>query len=124
MKLPFLQYLQKLINRQDEKENLYRRELMGEIGPIFFTWAEEFVCDGNVNRFITLDKAWEDYHNNPDTFKNITRFWFKSKLQKYCRLKGYVFNPVEQCTNDFSRIIRYNSAAGRSIEYLFIKLPQ
>lgn len=121
MKKTILKSIRQLFGR---KETLQKEDLKQEIGLSFFRWAEEYFAYENLNRLLMIEEVLEDYDNNPDTLKNITIRWFKEKLTLYCIYNEHQLNPIEHCTTETGRIIRYNINSGKSKEFIFIKSQQ
>lgn len=121
MKKTILKRFRQLFGKKSISENERLQQLRDEIGITFLNWAEEFFCKENLNRLLMIENVLEDYNNNPDTSKNITIGWFKSKLRLYCAYRGHLYNPLYHCTTETGRIIRYNIQDGKSKEFIFIE---
>ena len=76
-------------------ERLEQRKLRQDIGELFISWADEyFSSDEHLNHRLVKKDLFDALVNyDPAVRKFITPNAFKKKLQKYCKWKGYVFNP-------------------------------
>jgi len=76
-------------------ERLEQRQLRQEITEDFINWAEEFFSkDSNRNnRLQRKDLTDKFFDYAPIQKKYITATEFKKKIVKYCKWKGYDFNP-------------------------------
>lgn len=76
-------------------ERLEIRRLRQDIGETFLLWADEYYSEisrvGDRIPRKTLYDAFLDYA--PEQRKYCSATVFKKKLQKYCKLRGYIFNP-------------------------------
>lgn len=89
-------------------ERLEQRQLRQEITEDFIAWADEYFSDEkNLNckqkRKDLTDKFFE---YAPMQRKYITATEFKKKIIKYCKWKGYLFNPQ-----------RYDRVTGKPIYF-------
>lgn len=121
MKKTILKSLRQLFSKKRDTQKDLKRELLGGLGWIFYEWAEEFFTQDNLNIPIKLDLVFEDYLNNPETYKHCTIGWFKSKIKTYCLYKGYEYNPSEEVNVYSGKILRFERELQTTFEYIFIK---
>ena len=89
------------------KEKLMQRKLRQDIGEAFMDWADEYFSDPrHVNTKVEKDAMYQTPGNAffGDGFlvkyaaqrKYTPVNVFKSKLKKYCKYRGYAFNPSKE----------------------------
>jgi len=76
-------------------ERLEIRRLRQDVGETFIMWADEYFSDASHLGARTPRKNLYDAYVEyaPEQRKYTTSHSFKKRLMKYCKLKGYVFNP-------------------------------
>jgi hypothetical protein len=76
-------------------ERLEQRQLRQEITEDFIAWADEYFSDSEKrnNKIPRKDLTDKFFEYAPLQRKYITATEFKKKIVKYCKWKGYVFNP-------------------------------
>jgi len=76
-------------------ERLEQRKLRQEITEDFISWADEYFSDDeHINtRLARKDLTDKFFEYAPQQRKYITATEFKKKIVKYCKWKGYTFNP-------------------------------
>jgi hypothetical protein len=107
-------------------ENVNINNLKASIGDNFIEWADGYFVDENLNNEIPRAEIYANYETTVGAKYKIGGRLFKQHLEKYCRLKGYVFNP-ERLRGKDGRIIRTATIAtgGRtSIEYFYIETQE
>lgn len=89
-------------------ERLEQRQLRQEITEDFISWADEFYSsDEHINaRLPRKDLTDKFFEYAPQQRKYITATEFKKKIVKYCKWKGYTFNPQ-----------RYDRVTGKPIYF-------
>lgn len=99
-------------------ENVNKRNLMAIMGDNFKAWADVYFSNeaSRLDVETIRDDAQEAY------FKNNTKTTpqnFQKKLVAWCKLYGYILNPVDKCTTtDKKRIIKRIN--GETKEVFFI----
>ena len=78
------------------------------IGETFILWADEYFSDETHVNARLPRRTYQDsfYEYAPDQRKWATPHAFKKKFVKYCKLKGYLFNPS-----------RYDKLSGQPLYY-------
>lgn len=76
-------------------ERLEQRKLRQEIGELFISWADEYFSgDEHLNHRLVKKELYDAFINyDPGARKFVGPTDFKKRLLKYCKWKGYVFNP-------------------------------
>lgn len=102
--------------------NIRKRNLIAEIGVLFLEWAEEYFQGENLDNEICRRIAYENMKSyNPQNSKTSSTL-FKKKVEQFCELKDYVFNPSDRITDKAnSRIMKWFE--GKSEEHFYIKVP-
>jgi len=74
--------------------NVNRRNLMNQMGPVFYDWAKTYFSEvgDKLDTFFAREEAFKDYvfMNNPQKF---TAQSFKTKLAAFCKIEGFILNP-------------------------------
>ena len=118
------QCVQYFLSTPDKKDppmdNVKKRNLLAEMGPIFKSWAEVYFSkeNGLLDQIISRKIAYTKYKDsggkkNPNSFK-------KSVIA-FCKFHGYVFDPKDENiprTSD-GRIVK--KVSGESHECFYIK---
>ena len=93
---------------QAPSERLETRKLRQEVGETFILWADEYFSDETHVNARLPRRTYQDsfYEYAPDQRKWATPHAFKKKFVKYCKLKGYLFNPS-----------RYDKLSGQPLYY-------
>lgn len=76
-------------------DNVNVRNLVEAIGQNMLEWADVYFDEegDNLNRLIIREEVYEDFmFHNPHS-KMSAQGW-KDRLEKYCRLNGFQFNPT------------------------------
>lgn len=99
--------------------NVTKRNLLLEMGPLFLEWAEVYFTeeeDGpNLNKYIIKDLALKDLIEK--TGYKLTPHKFKKSLKAYCQLNEWVFNGPETGEKG-GRIMRKHE--GTTMEFFYI----
>lgn len=109
--------------------NVTKRNLITQMGPIFKDWADDFFSQTEkpvgseeekykyLNQFFSKDEANQNYvaKHHP---KNWTSQKFKNALKAYCEYNEWIFNPVEVGVKD-GRIMK--KWQGETQEVIYIK---
>ena len=103
--------------------NIRKRNLLAEIGIVFFEWAEDYFKDENINQAVCRRVMYENLKNYNNSMKQISATSFKNKLKQFCELKGYIFNPKDQLTDKAGqRIMKWTDS--KTEEHFFIQVPE
>lgn len=81
---------------QSPGERLEVRKLRQDAGEAMIMWADEYFSNPNkLNVELRRIDMYVDFKNtlHSSELKYYTTYQFKKRLQAYCKLKGYVFNP-------------------------------
>ena len=76
-------------------ERLEQRQLRQEVSEDFLSWADEYYSDdAHLNvRLPRKDLNDSFFAHSPQQRKYVTSTEFKKKFIKYCKLRGFTFNP-------------------------------
>lgn len=87
-------------------DNVTRRNLKTEMGPIFENWASVYFSAENekIDKLVSRDDALNDYINSSKQHRWTTQK-FSRALKAWCRYNNYILNP-EAFRNNQGRIIR------------------
>ncbi|EKB56573.1 primase-helicase family protein [Bergeyella zoohelcum] len=103
--------------------NIRKRNLIAEIGVVFLEWAEDYFQNENVDNMVCRKVAYEHLKNYNKTMQNISSTAFKKKVQQFCELKGYIFNPADRVTDKSNhRIMAWHE--GKTEEHFYIEIPK
>lgn len=102
--------------------NIRKRNLIAEIGVVFLEWAEDYFQNEHVNDVVCRRVAYEHLKGYNKTMQNISSTAFKKKVQQFCELKGYVFNPADKLTDKGNRRIM-SWYEGKTEEHFYIRVP-
>ena len=102
--------------------NIRKRNLIAEIGVVFLEWAEDYFQNEHVNDVVCRRVAYEHLKGYNKTMQNISSTVFKKKVQQFCELKGYVFNPADKLTDKGNRRIM-SWYEGKTEEHFYIRVP-
>lgn len=103
--------------------NIRKRNLIAEIGILFLEWAEDYFQGENINNEICRRIAYEKLKNYSHQTSKISSTAFKKKVEQFCELKGYIFNPTDRITDkNNGRIMKWFE--GKSEEHFFIEIPK
>lgn len=103
--------------------NIRKRNLIAEIGVVFLEWAEDYFQDNNIDNMVCRKVAYEHLKNYNKTMQNISSTAFKKKVQQFCELKGYIFNPADRVTDKANhRIMAWYD--NKTEEHFYIEVPK
>lgn len=76
-------------------ERLEERKLRQEMSEEFINWADEYYSvESRLNTPIPKDELEDSFFNKyPKLRVFVSTTGFKTKIKKYCKYKGYVYNP-------------------------------
>ncbi len=76
-------------------ERVHQRQLRQAMGESFISWADEYFSDETkLNEKIKRKDLWDSFNDYaPEQRRYNTPHGFKSRIEKYCQWKGYLFNP-------------------------------
>lgn len=77
-------------------DRLLERRLRQEITETFILWADEyFSLSAHINNKLARKMIYDDYCNYDPTVRKFSNSpkEFKTRMKKYCKFRGYVFNP-------------------------------
>lgn len=104
------------------QENIRKRNLIADLGPMFREFMDKLVADeNNLNKFLSKEELHKKVLEIPQ-LKNYTAAHFKKQVGRYCELEGLVFNPQE-LWNDIKgkRITQWDSIKRVTEEKFFIR---
>lgn len=100
--------------------NIRKRNLIAEIGVVFLEWAEDYFQGDNLDTLICKKIAYEHLKNYNKSVQSTSSTAFKRKLEQFCELKGYVFNPPDKITDKTNnRIMAWYE--GKTEEHFYIQ---
>lgn len=103
--------------------NIRKRNLIAEIGVVFLEWAEDYFQGNNIDNMVCRKVAYENLKNYNKTMQNISSTAFKKKVQQFCELKGYIFNPSDRITDKANhRIMAWYD--NKTEEHFYIEIPK
>jgi hypothetical protein len=73
-------------------QNIEINNLKASIGDNFELWADDYFLEDKLNTYLNKNEVYNDCKR---TLPLSSPRVFKQKMQDYCKLKGYVFNPKE-----------------------------
>lgn len=106
------------------------RKLRQEMSEYFVQWADDYYdedkTDCKLNIEIPKKEIYEDFKNNNKKYEQYNPInVFKDKLRKFCKYKGYEFNPGKAMRDEHGNKIQEwggdNKKSG--IEYIKISKP-
>jgi hypothetical protein len=80
-------------------DNITQNNLLSQIGDNFIEWASEYFLeeaepeDSKFNKLLIKEEIYQHYSNSVGHKSSMGKNRFKKSLEKFCRLKGFVFNP-------------------------------
>ena len=80
-------------------DNITQNNLMSQIGDNFIEWASEYFVEeaekeeSHFNKLFIKEDIYKNYCDSVGTKSSMGKNKFKKSLEKYCNLKGYIFNP-------------------------------
>lgn len=98
------------------------RNLKSVITDDFIDWADYyFITEGGerLNTNILISEVEKDYKEQVGKEK-FTKKSFHRYIKRWCKLKGFEYNPIEQCTDKKNRYVK-KWIDGKQVYYLFIK---
>lgn len=105
------------------ENNIRLRNIMAEMGISFYEWANDYFMAENLNADVIKNVAYEDLKTKKANLKNLTSTDFKKRLEHYCELNGYTFNPAEMINDkNNNRITKY--LHGKTQEVIYIRDPK
>jgi hypothetical protein len=100
------------------------RNLKSLIPDEFMEWAEiYFVTEGGerLNTNVLKTEIVEDYKTNVGKEK-YNKKTFDRYLRRWCKLKGFEYNPLVECTDKKNRYVK-KWLEGKQVYYIHIKTP-
>ena len=87
--------------------NIRKRNILIELGVSFIDWADNFFNETNLNKEHFKKDLMDDLFKEKAALKGMSSTLFKKRMEQYCELKEYEFNP-KSLINDHKniRIIR------------------
>lgn len=76
--------------------NVSRRQLLATMGAGFYDWAKVYFSEEseNLDKLVVREEAFHD-HKYVTQAKHVTAQIFMEKLRAFCKLNGYMLNPVD-----------------------------
>lgn len=108
------------------------------MGDVFIEWCESYftntetitvddgaeVITGTLNEFVPRSVMQENYAKRAGKFSK-TAANFKKSLQQYCKINGYVLNPIDLCDKDgyIKKPIIDSNGKRQNVEHFYIRTP-
>ena len=111
-----------LANRENElqapQNNIHLTNIQASMGENFMNWCESYfvesmideesetneIIKGTLNEFIFSKAVQKDYAAYTGAKYAKTANGFKKSLKEYCKMKGWIFNPIEYLSSDGKNI--------------------
>ncbi len=102
------------------ESNIKKRNLIAEMGILFMEWATDYFTDDRLNCDVVKNDAFADFKMKKSIKDNYSSQLFKKKIEQFCELNGYIFNPREMINEAQNRRI-LRKINGESKEVIHIR---